>query len=205
MTPTRLIHPATMLEFFRKSEGTWYTQRQVHHFDCSDDESGESNLIVKVLAADAPEVIAICEQQHINPDRAVGAASFGWQGNLSTKAFNEKYAAVLVDVPDEDNPQRGRLLRDRGHVEVVPVISRYNFSDDHVLTIDTDYDNHRGQERCWFVTDDVRVRVSNVRTAGGVNLMAYCSEFRCINDAILDEAIARHAHHKQPSPTQSKA
>ena len=76
MNPTRLVHPATMMEFFQKSEGTWFTQRQVHHFDCSDDESGESNLMVKVLPPDAPEVIAICEMQHVDPSRAVGASKF---------------------------------------------------------------------------------------------------------------------------------
>ena len=39
----------TMMDFFRKSEGTWLTLRAVHHFDLVEDESGESNLIVRVI------------------------------------------------------------------------------------------------------------------------------------------------------------
>ena len=42
----------TMMDFFRKSEGTWLTLRAVHHFDLVDDESGESNLIVQVVERD---------------------------------------------------------------------------------------------------------------------------------------------------------
>jgi hypothetical protein len=41
-----LVPPMTMMDFFRKSEGIWLTQRTVHHFDAVADESGESKLHV---------------------------------------------------------------------------------------------------------------------------------------------------------------
>ena len=179
----------TMMDFFRKSEGTWYTQRSVHHFDCSDDESGESNLIVRVVDINNPSVGEICQQQNIDPSHAVGGASFSWRENLSDWPDDERNAAILVDIPDATDPHRGQLVRDRGYVESIPVVSHYWFAEDGTLTIDTDYDLHRGQERCWFVTDDFRVRVSTVRTVGGVNLMTYCSEFRCTSEEDLLQAI----------------
>lgn len=55
--------PMTMMDFFRKSEGTWFSQRTVHHFDCVKNESGESNIIVEVLMADDPRVIDVCQGQ----------------------------------------------------------------------------------------------------------------------------------------------
>ena len=55
--------PMTMMEFFQKSQGTWFTQRTVHHFDNVADESGESNLIVQVIQKDDPKVREVCEQQ----------------------------------------------------------------------------------------------------------------------------------------------
>ena len=48
----RLTVPMTMMEFFRKSEGKWYTERSVHHFDVVADESGKS--IPDCPAADDP-------------------------------------------------------------------------------------------------------------------------------------------------------
>ena len=48
-----------MMAFFRKSEGVWFTQRTVHHFDVVADESGESYLIVGVVPSDDQRVIDI--------------------------------------------------------------------------------------------------------------------------------------------------
>jgi CpeS-like protein len=187
-----LIPPMTMMDFFRKSEGTWLTLRAVHHFDLVDDESGESNLIVQVVAKDDPKVIEICKQQSIDPAQAMGGGRFMWQANLDDVPPNEDYGAVLIDVPDDQTRRSGKLIRDRGYVEKIPVISRYWFGQDGILTIDTEYDNNQGQERCWFINDDFRIRVSSVRTMDGVNLTTYCSERRCISDDTLAKMIDRN-------------
>ena len=189
----RFVPPMTMNEFFRKSEGTWFTQRTVHHFDCTADESGESNIIISVFDNSDDRVKAICDQHGFTPEQASGGAQFGWKSTIKDGPPSDKYAAVLIDVPTpEDGGRSGRLYRDHGYVEDIPVISRYVFADDGLLTISTDYDNSQGQERCWFVNDNFRVRVSTVRMMGGVNLMTYCSEFRCVSDGMLDEMVARN-------------
>lgn len=189
----RFIPPMSMKTFFRKSEGMWFTQRSVHHFDCTADESGESNLIISVFEPHDERVIKICNQQGLAPERASSGALFGWKSNLNDAPPSDKYAALLVDVPDEASQGRsGRLFRDHGYVEDIPVISRYCFAEDGLLTISTDYENSQGQERCWFVHDNFRVRVSTVRMMDGVNLMTYCSEFRCLSDGMLNEMVARN-------------
>ncbi|WP_341529189.1 phycobiliprotein lyase [Nostoc sp. UHCC 0302] len=184
-----LIPPLTMMSFFRKSEGTWFTERSVHHFDSSADESGQSNLTIKVFEKDDPRVKEVCQVQGIDPDQATGGASFGWQANLDTKLLNTDNAAILVDIPDDETGRSGKLIRNQGYVESIPVVSRYQFADDGVLTINTNYDNNQGQERCWFITDDFRVRVSTVRMMNGVNLMTYCSERRCVSQEVLEQMI----------------
>ena len=182
--------PMTMKDFFKKSEGTWYIQRSVHHFDSTEDESGESNITVTSLDTSDDRVIAICKQHKIDPANASGGAAFTWQVNLDTREFDPDNAAVLVAVPSSSDLRSGRILRDVGYVDGKPVIGRYNFADDGVLTIVTDYDNNQGQERAWFLTDDFRVRVSTVRMMNGVNLMAYCSERRCVTNAQLEKMVS---------------
>ncbi|BAC89200.1 phycobiliprotein lyase [Gloeobacter violaceus] len=189
----RFSPPMTMMDFFRKSEGTWFTQRTVHHFDAVADESGESNLIVRVLEADNPLVLQVCEAQRIDPARALGGAAFTWQDNLETDDPGPNRAAVLVDLPTDASRRSGRLLRNQGYVENIPVASRYAFAPDGVLTIDTEYVNNQGQERCWFISDHFRIRVSTVRLMGGVNLMTYCSERRCVLPDSLEALRSRHA------------
>jgi hypothetical protein len=181
--------PMTMMDFFRKSVGVWFTQRTVHHFDMVADESGESKLHVQVVELDDSRIQKVCEPQGVNPAIAAGGASFMWQPHEEGQKPNPDQAAVLVDVPDDETGRSGRLLRNQGYVEKIPVVSRYWFGQDGILTIDTDYDNNQGQERCWFVTDDFRVRVSTVRMMNGVYLMTYCSERRCVSDSELNAMI----------------
>lgn len=188
----RFLPPMSMEAFFRKSEGTWFTQRSVHHFDSTADESGESNIIITVFDNNDARVKQICDQQGFGIERASSGAQFGWKSNLNDGPPSDKYAAVLVDVPDDESGRSGRLFRDHGYVEDIPVISRYVFADDGVLTISTDYENSQGQERCWFVHDNFRVRVSTVRMLDGVNLMTYCSEFRCVSDEMLEQMVQQN-------------
>jgi len=111
---------------------------------------------------------------------------------LEEKEPNPNYAAVLVDVPDDHTGRSGKLIRDKGYVDGLPVVSRYWFGEDGILTINTDYDNNQGQERCWFLTDDFRVRVSTVQMLNGVSLMAYCSERRCVSPEELEKMASGH-------------
>lgn len=183
--------PMTMKDFFALSQGTWFIQRHVNHFDLVADESGESNLIVSIVELNDPRVKLACEEQGIDPARATGGASFIWQDNLDDKQPNPDYAAVLIDIPDGDGTT-GKLIRDRGYVEKIPVISKYWFGKDGILTIDTEYDNNQGQERCWFINQDFRIRVGTVKTMNGINLVSHCCERRCVSQDKLEEMIRRN-------------
>ena len=184
--------PMTMMEFFRKSEGKWFTERSVHHFDVVADESGKSNLIVKVIEPDDHRVKTACDLQGIALARAMGGASFSWQDNLEEKEPNPDYAAVLIDIPDDETKRSGKLIRDKGYLDKLPVISRYWFGKDGILTINTDYDDKQGQERCWFITNDFRVRVATATMMNGINLVTYCSERRCVSPETLQQMVQKH-------------
>jgi hypothetical protein len=186
------VPPVTMIDFFRQSEGIWFTQRTVHHFDRVADESGESKLHVKLLSPDDPRIEPICQQQGVSLAQVKGSASFMWQPHEDTQPPNPAQAAVLVDVPDDESGRSGKLLRNQGYVEKMPVVCRYWFGQDGILTIDTEYENNQGQERCWFINDQFRVRVSTIRMMNGVYLMTYCSERRWITDQEIAQMAQAH-------------
>ncbi|MBL1208882.1 phycobiliprotein lyase [Geminocystis sp. GBBB08] len=188
----QLKPPMTMMDFFRKSEGTWFSQRTVHHFDTTAEQSGDSNIIIEVLDKNDTRIIKVCEEQNIHQDLPVGGASFLWQDNLDDPNPNPNWAAILVDIPDQEDQTRGRFLRNKGYVEGIPVVCQYNFSPDGVLTIITEYEKNQGMERCWFITDDFRVRVSTVKMMNGVNLMGYCSERRCVSPEMLEKMAQKY-------------
>lgn len=184
--------PMTMKDFLAKSAGIWFIERNVHHFDAIANESGESNLIVDIIPPDSPQVAEVCALQGFDPKMAQGGASFRWMATTDEQEPNANYAAILIDLPDDATGLSGKLLRNKGYVEGIPVISRYWFGQDGILTINTDYDNNQGQERAWFVTDDFRVRVSTTRMMHGVNLTTYCSERRCVSPERLQAMLAKH-------------
>ena len=70
-------------------------------------------------------------------------------------------------------------------------MSAYNFSDDGVLSITTRYDTNVGIERCWFVTDQVRMRVSSVQFLDGVSMTTYCTELRCNSEEAIKATAAK--------------
>ena len=182
-----LVPPLTMMEFFQKSEGTWFTQRTVHHFDTVADESGESKLHVATVPQGDDRIHTICDAQDIDVALAKGGASFMWQAHDDNGAPNPEQAAILVDVPDDETGLSGKLLRNQGYIEKIPVVCRYWFGRDGVLTIE--YGQNQGQERCWFLTDAFRIRVSTVRMLNGVYLMTYCSERRLVSEQDLAQMV----------------
>ena len=186
------LPPMSMTDFFEASRGNWLNRRAVHHHDFQDDEAADSNLIIEPFGSDDDAVQKICEALKIDPTHCTGGARFWWESNLKKGVRNDDYAAVVLDIPKQDNSREGFLLRDVGYVEKQSVMSTYSFADDGVLTITTRYDTNIGVERCWFVTDQVRMRVSSVQCLDGVSMTTYCTEFRCPSDADIAE-IARHA------------
>ena len=188
----QLKPPMTMMDFFRKSEGVWFSKRTVHHFDTTNEQSGNSNIIIEVVDKNDSRIQKVCEDQNIDANLAVGGATFLWQDNLDDANPNPDWAAILVDIPDGENKNQGRFLRNKGYVEGIPVVCQYSFAPDGVLTISTEYEKNQGMERCWFVTDDFRVRVSTVKMMNGVNLMTYCSEHRCVSNERLEQMAAKY-------------
>ena len=175
----QLTPPMCMADFFAASRGTWMTRRAVHHLDHQDDEFADSNLVIEPFGSSDPVLTQICSNLGVATSDAAGGARFWWESNLKEGARSDDHAAVLIDAPHKDDPRRGFLLRDKGYVEKQSVVSTYAFADDGVLTITTRYDTNVGIERCWFVTDDLRMRVSSVQCLDGVSMTTYCTEFRC--------------------------
>jgi len=195
------ITPMTMASFFEASRGTWLNRRVVHHMDCQDDEAADSNLIIEPFDTNDPVVEKVCSALNVKISDTSGGARFWWESNLMKETRNDDYAAVVVNAPNPQDPSKGFLLRDVGYVEKKAVVSTYEFAQDGILTIKTRYDTNVGIERCWFVNDQIRMRVSSVQFMNGVAMTTYCTEFRCPTEADITaiSSAARARADAQPS------
>ncbi|HEY9614037.1 phycobiliprotein lyase [Allocoleopsis sp.] len=167
-------------EFFEQSAGKWFSQRTGHHPAFKQAESGQSNITIEILAADAPEVVQLCQQYHIEPRLAVCGARVTWDGTMEWYEDKGKRSGstVLVPVPNPDKANEGQLLRKMADAQKAPVTGRYVIGNDDALTMITEYETMYSEERLWFASPNFRLRTTILKHSGGFSMASLYSEIR---------------------------
>jgi hypothetical protein len=167
-------------EFFQHSAGRWRSQRTTHHLPFRRAESGGSDINVEFLDATDEKIIAICQMHDVDPQTAIGGAFVSWDGSMAWDKENEDHTGTTVFalIPDSENPRKGKLLRERGYAEIVPVAGEYAMDDEDGLILVTEYETMSIIERFWFVNPNLRLRSSTVKRFGGFNTATFCTESR---------------------------
>lgn len=185
----------TAIEFFQRSAGNWKSKRTTHHLPFRRAETGESDIVVESLTADDPKIIEICQLHEIDPSSSVGGAFVRWEASMAWDREEENHAGTTVFalVPEENDLRAGKLLRERGYAEIVPVIGHYQMDSEDALVLVTEYETMSIYERFWFANPNLRLRTSTVKRFGGFNTATFCAEIRSLvenknaTDAIAEE------------------
>ena len=189
------------VEFFQRSTGKWRSQRTTHHLPFRRAENGGSEIFVEALAAKHPKVREICQIHEVDPNLASGGAFVSWDGSMAWDKDNENHEGntVFALIPDPDNPRQGKLLRERGYAEIVPVAGRYHMDEENALVLITEYDTMSIVERFWFASPNLRLRTSTVQRFGGFNTATFCAEIR------VEEVPSEREVNSQPQTVQDLA
>lgn len=168
------------LQFFQQSAGEWRSLRTTHHLPFRRAETGGSEIKVEALSAEDDRIAEICQMHEVDPNSAVGGAHVSWDGAMEWDKEGEDHSGTSVFslVPDMEDPQQGKLLRERGYAEVVPVIGEYHIDNEEALVLVTDYDTMSINERFWFPHPNLRLRTSTVKRFGGLSTATFCAEIR---------------------------
>ncbi|NES66609.1 MAG: phycobiliprotein lyase [Okeania sp. SIO2D1] len=168
------------MEFFQKSAGKWRSQRTTHHLAFRQAEMGSSDIKVISLGPEDPKVVEICKMHEIDPSLAAGGAFVTWDGSMAWDKDDENHkgSTVFAIVPDPEDPRKGRMLRERGYAEIVPVVGRFEMDDEDGLNLITEYETMSSIERFWFANPNLRMRTSAVKRFGGFNTSTFCTEVR---------------------------
>ncbi|MEA5570836.1 phycobiliprotein lyase [Calothrix sp. UHCC 0171] len=169
------------MEFFQQSAGRWKSSRVTHHLAFKRSETGESEILVETLAADDPEIIELCQMHNIDPTLSIGGSRVRWLGTMAWDREGEENhegKTVFAIVPDADNARQGKLLRERGYAEIMPVVGRFHLDEEDGLVLTTDYETMSSIERFWFSGTNMRMRTSTVKRFGGFSTASYCVESR---------------------------
>lgn len=168
------------IEFFQRSAGKWRSQRTTHHLAFRQAEMGSSDIQVTSLNAEDPKILEICKMHEIDPMLAAGGALVTWDGAMAWDKDDENHkgSTVFAIVPDPENPRKGRMLRERGYAEIVPVVGLFEMDDEDGLILITEYETMSSIERFWFPSPNLRMRTSAVKRFGGFNTSTFCTEVR---------------------------
>jgi len=165
-------------EFFELSAGKWFSHRTNYHLAFNQFEGGKSDIIVEMLVPEHPEVVKLCQQYEIDPVLAVCGARVSWNGSMEGDKEKRSGSTVLVPVPDVDNPSQGKLLREMDDAEKPPVAGRYIMASDQSLTLITEYETMSSEERLWFASPNLRMRVRLLQLVDGFSMASFTSEIR---------------------------
>ncbi len=168
------------MEFFRRSAGKWRSRRSTHHLAFRRAELGELEITVTALSAEDARVKEICELHEVNPNLAAGGALVQWHGTMGWDREGEGHedSTIMVLIPNEENPRQGKLLREKGYAELMPVAGRYELDAADGLVLTTEYETMSAIERFSFTSNDIRLRTSTVKRFGGFNTASFCIETR---------------------------
>ncbi|MEM8637224.1 MAG: phycobiliprotein lyase [Cyanobacteria bacterium P01_G01_bin.54] len=174
--------------FVNQSIGTWRSQRSGHNLAFQHFEEVRSTIEISAVESDSPGVLTLCQSSDIDPMLITSPFRMQWEGESDwdndKEESNLSGDCILVPVPDPGNTNSGQLLRSQGYAETIPAIGRYHFNED-IFTLITEYDRAAAEERIWFGTENVRFRVSLIRTADGTGVVtaSFASEIRKLTDS----------------------
>ncbi|NES98997.1 MAG: phycobiliprotein lyase [Sphaerospermopsis sp. SIO1G1] len=165
-------------EFFELSAGKWFSHRTSHHLAFKQSEGGKSDIVIETLPTDHPEVVKLSEDHQVNPSDVSCGARVTWKGTMEWDEEKHEGSTVLAIVPNADNPNEGKLLREMGYAEKAPVAGTYKIGDDGALTLITEYETMSSEERLWFASPNLRMRVGVLKRFGGFSMASFTSEIR---------------------------
>ncbi|MDJ0555145.1 MAG: phycobiliprotein lyase [Microcoleaceae cyanobacterium MO_207.B10] len=175
-----------VIEFVERSIGTWRSQRSGHNLAFSHFEEVRSTIDIVSLPTTAPEVIELCKSCGTEIANAVSPFQMSWKGE-SDWDENEilEGSCILIPIPDQSEPNKGKLLRSQGYAETIAAVSEYRITEDNTFILHTTYDRAAAEEKIWFATPNLRFRVSLIKTSDGNGVLtaSFSSEIRSLSMA----------------------
>jgi len=134
----------------------------------------------------------------MNIDEFVERSLGNWRSqrsahHLAFRHFEEVSSEIEIQLltPDDErvlelckaNQVDPHLIREQGYAETVPAIGIYQLVEDDSFVLTTMYERAAAEEKIWFATPNLRMRVSLIKTGDGkgVTTASFSSEIRLLD------------------------
>jgi len=162
-------------QFFAQCEGTWFSQRSFYQLETQQMDNGKADLTVARLAASEPSVAQLGDRAGIAASDLGGGLQMNWDTAKQDWNRPQQAGSVLLAIAPEGG-QTGRLARLVGE-EVA--VGRYQIKADDSLILTVALPGDRQlEERLWFASENLRLRISTLRAGSTYQAVTFYSEIR---------------------------
>jgi len=159
---TNIALQSLVVDFFRKSEGDWNSQRRYYSLN-KDVEPQEvtSKLQISFLDRGVAELIKLAQSHELEEDCAlVCGTKVIWESNYTNQARKPVTGSTVFGI-------RGNILyRDRGFATPKPVIAVCDFTNPDTMSLRTEYNSNVFEEEIKLVGTQYRTRQTIISRAG---------------------------------------
>ena len=169
----------TILDFFEKSIGKWFSQRTSYQLAQQGQwhQSDKTDLFIHAVTKGDADLLRICRAGKLDESQLLGGLRIEWNETLQKKAG----ASFLVALGDSANATEGILLRSISAPGEAPVLGRYILNPDESVTLIFELPDLYSEERLWFAAPNLRLRTSLMRQGStGFENSSFYSEIRMI-------------------------
>ena len=169
----------TILDFFEKSVGKWFSQRTSYHLAQQEQwhQSDKTDLIIKAAAKHDEDLLRICRAGKLDESQLLGGLRIEWAQTLQKKAG----ASYLAALGSSAEASEGLLLRSVSAPGEASVLGRYMINPDESVTLIAEQPDLYSEERLWFAAPNLRLRTSLMRQSStGFENSSFYSEIRMV-------------------------
>ena len=150
------------VDFFRKSEGSWNSQRRYYSLNQDvEPQEVESLLTVSFLEQGTSELIELA-QSHQLPDleALVCGTKVTWKSNYTNESRKPVIGSTVFGILGN------KLYRDRGFATPKPIIAVCSFTNPDTMCLRTEYNHNVFEEEIKLVGSKYRTRQTIISRAG---------------------------------------
>ena len=164
--------------FLTNCAGEWFTQRTNYALDGSKVESSKANISVEFIASDNSQIVALCQQNRIEPSCCWGGLKYSWDTSVDWGKPKQQGTSLLVLVGEGENSQTGKLIKTAMNSD--HITGRYILGEDEALTLIIETEDIYAEERQWFAGENLRLRTTVTKDKAGLTTTTFYSEIRRI-------------------------
>lgn len=160
--------------FIQQSCGRWFTQRTCHQIGNLSSDAQSAQLCVEKLSLEDGAVLELCKAAEVDLTLAQCAAKISWQGQGFLAQPQEAGELLMVALSNVSN--QGEILQQVGSAPFMRL--NFHIDEDQRLILTGTQDQLHLEERVWFASPNLRLRISLLKQANQLYQATWYSEVR---------------------------